>query len=628
MSVSTDPRAVSGAEPPLAPHLSGSPTAAPFRARHVEDLLLGLALLLMFVLPLAEIVLRRLAGIGIPGSIPIVQHLMLWVGFLGAAIAAREGTLLALATGAFLPEGRVRRFAAIFSAAVAAAIAALLCRGAVDLVVGERETGTMVAGSIRAWTAQLVLPISFALIAVRLVARSSATWRGRSAAASGLAIGLVLALWPELVRGRPAWPGVAILLAAAGLGAPIFALLGGAAVLLFLSEGVGPSAILIETYQLAVSPTLPSIPLFTLAGFLLAEGGAPERLLRVFRAMFGWMPGGTAVVCGLLSTFFTIFTGGSGVTILALGGLLLPALLRDGYRERFSLGLLTATGSLGLLLPPALPLILYAIVAQITIENIFIGGILPGMVLIGLTAAWGILESARSHVPRRRFRLREAGAALWEGKWEVMLPVVILVAFLGGYATVVETAALAALYAFVSQVVIHRDISLRRDFRRVFAECGATVGGVLVILGVAVGFTNYLIDADVPGRLLAWTQAYIHSPYIFLLGLNAFLLIVGCLMDIFSATFVVVPLIVPLGQAFGIHPVHLGIIFIANLELGYLTPPVGLNLFLASYRFKRPLMEVTAAALPMLAILGFGVLIITYVPWLTTGLLGIFGKLR
>ena len=594
-------------------------------ARHAEDLLLGIALLVMFVLPLAEIVLRRLLGYGIPGSIPIVQHLMLWVGFLGAAIAAREGTLLALATGTFLPAGRIKRSAELFSAAVGAAISALLCRGAIDLVLSEREAGTIITGAVRAWAGQLVLPLSFGLIALRLVWRSSASWRGRAVAGLGLALGIWLALYPEVLHGKPAWPGVGILLVAAALGTPIFVILGGAAVLLFLSEGVGPSAILIETYQLAVSPTLPSIPLFTLAGFLLAEGGAPERLLRVFRALFGWMPGGTAVVCGLLSAFFTIFTGGSGVTILALGGLLRPALLRDGYPERFSLGLLTATGSLGLLLPPALPLILYAIVAQIPIENIFIGGILPGIVLVGLTAAWGIRAGITAGIPRSTFSLRDAAVALWESKWEVLLPVVILVAFFGGYATIVETAALAALYAFVSQVFIHHDISLRRDFRRVFADCGLTVGGVLVILGVAVGFTSYLIDADVPGQLLVWTQAYIHSSRVFLLGLNGFLLIVGCLMDIFSATFVVVPLIVPLGQAFGIHPVHLGIIFIANLELGYLTPPVGLNLFLSSYRFKRPLMEVAVASLPMLGILGFGVLIITYVPWLTTGLLELFG---
>ncbi|HWP65815.1 MAG TPA: TRAP transporter large permease subunit, partial [Candidatus Limnocylindria bacterium] len=431
---------------------------------------------------------------------------------------------------------------------------------------------------------------------------------------------------PAWLEGRAAWPGLVTLAAAAALGAPIFAILGGAAALLFMTEGVGPVAILIETYQLAVKPTLPSIPLFTLAGFLLAEGRAPERMLRCFRALVGWMPGGTAVVCAAVCAFFTIFTGGSGVTILALGGLLLPALLRDGYRERFSLGLLTASGSLGLLLPPALPLILYAIVAEIAPEDLFIGGIVPGLLLVGLVAAWGVQEAVRAGVPRTRFDAREAVAALWATKWEILLPVVVLVAIFGGYATVVEASALAALYAFVVQAFVHRDLELR-DVGRVLVDCVTTIGGVLVILGVAVGLTGYLVQADVPGRLLEWTQAYIGAQWVFLLALNLFLLVVGCLMDIFSATFVVVPLIVPLGQAFGVHPVHLGVIFIANLELGYLTPPVGLNLFLSSYRFNRPLAEVAVASLPMLAILGLGVLLITYVPWLTTGLLALAGRL-
>ncbi|MBK5299010.1 MAG: TRAP transporter large permease subunit, partial [Vicinamibacteria bacterium] len=295
--------------------------------------------------------------------------------------------------------------------------------------------------------------------------------------------------------------------------------------------------------------------------------------------------------------------------------------------EKFSIGLLTASGSLGLLLPPSLPLILYAIVAQIPVEDLFIGGILPGVLLLGLTAAWGVREGVTYGTGRTPFSPAGAMRALWEGKWEVALPVVVLVALFGGFATIVEAAALAALYALFMQVVVHRDVRDVATLRRVFAECVATVGGVLVILGVAVGLTSYLIGADVPGRLLEWTQTYINSPMVFLLILNAFLLVVGCLMDIYSATFVVVPLIVPLGQAFGIHPVHLGIIFVANLELGYLTPPVGMNLFLASYRFKKPLLEVAVASLPMIGILGIGVLLITYVPWMTTALLRVFGKM-
>ncbi len=615
--------------------MSGAIPAEAGRARspavrvlhHFEDALAGVALALMFVLPLAEIVLRRVAGTGIPGSIPFVQHLVLWVGFLGAALAAREGTMLALATGTFLPPGPAREWAGTLAATVAAAVSMMLAVGAYELVLSEREAGTVIAAGITTWMAQTVLPFAFALIALRTVWTPSLNAIQRVIAACGLAVGAWLVWNPAAFAPGMLWPLIATILVAAACGTPIFVVLGGLAMVLFLTDGVGPSAVLIETYQLAVKPTLASIPLFTLCGFLLAEGKAPERLLNVFRAWFGWFPGGTAVVCAMLSAFFTVFTGGSGVTILALGGLLLPALLKDGYREKFSVGLLTASGSLGLLLPPSLPLILYAIVAQVPVEDLFIGGILPGILLLGLTAAWGVREGVVYGTGRTPFSMSGAMRALWEGKWEVALPIVVLVALFGGFATIVEAAALAALYAFCIQVFVHRDVRNFVTLRRVFAECVATVGGVLVILGVAVGLTSYLIGADVPGRLLEWTQAFISSPMVFLLMLNLFLLVVGCLMDIYSATFVVVPLIVPLGQHFGIHPVHLGIIFVANLELGYLTPPVGMNLFLASYRFKKPLLEVTVAALPMLGVLALGVLLITYIPWMTTALLGVLGKM-
>jgi C4-dicarboxylate transporter, DctM subunit len=346
----------------------------------------------------------------------------------------------------------------------------------------------------------------------------------------------------------------------------------------------------------------------------------------VFRGLVGWLPGGTAVVTALLCAFFTVFTGGSGVTILALGGLLFVALEADGYRERFSLGLLTASGSLGLLFPPALPLILYGIVAQVPIENLFLGGILPGILLVGLIALWGLREGVRSKARRQAFSGREALAAIWHGKWELAIPVLVLVAIFSGIATLVEAAALTALYAFVAQVFIHRELSLRRDLPRVMSECVVLVGGVLIILGVAMSLSSYMVDAQIPMRILGWAKLHISSPLVFLLGLNLFLLVVGCLMDIFSAIAVVVPLIVPLGEAFGIDPIHLGIIFIANLELGYLTPPVGLNLFLASYRFERPLLVIWRSVLPPLAILAAGVLLITYVPWLTVGLLHWLGR--
>jgi len=630
-----------------------------------EDLIASFALLVMVVLPLSEIVARKAFGRGIPASGPIVQHLTLWVGFLGAAIAARDGKLLALATGTFIPPGRWRRGADILAAAFGACAATLLAWGGYRMAAAEREVGTNIGAGIPTWIAQAVLPIAFALIAVRLVwrsgvrlradldagppkggrdetdltvthpvdrseqltaARRGSVWIDRALTSLGIVIAVLFLRVPSILEGHALWPGYVLVVLAAVAGTPLFAILGGMAALLFMHDGVTPATILVETYSLSVSPTLPAIPLFTLAGFLLAEGRASGRLLRVFRAFFGWIPGGTAVVCAVLCSFFTVFTGGSGVTILALGGVLFPALLKDGYREKFALGLLTASGSLGLLLPPALPLIMYAVVAQIPIQDIFIGGILPGILLTSMIAGWGVREGIVSKAGRYPFRGSEALASLWEAKWELAMPVMVLVAMFSGLATAVEAAALTALYALVVQAFIHRDLSLTRDLPRAFAECVTIVGGVLIILGVAQGLTSYLVGAQVPSRLIEWAQGTIKSRLAFLLVLNLFLLAVGWLMEIWAALVVVVPIIVPLGAVYGIHPVHLGIIFIANLELGFLTPLVGLNIFLASYRFKRPVLEVCAAALPMMAILGMGVLVITYVPWLTTGLLSLLGR--
>ena len=582
-------------------------------------------LLALLVLPLAESLLRTLFSRGLPGAAPFAQHLTLWVALVGGALAARDGKLLSLASGELLGEGRWGRAARVGSAAVAAAISLLLARASWEVVLVDRAAETELAAGVPVWWAQLVLPLGFLAIGLRLVERAGEGWRGRAVALFGAAAGLVLGQFPQWLEGVPVWPGLLVVVAATAAGGPIFAALGGAALLLFMADGVPIAAIPAETYRLAVSPILPSIPLFTLTGFVLAQGDASERLLRVFRALFGWIPGGTAVMAAVLCAFFTVFTGGSGVTILALGALLFRALQADGYRDRFSLGLLTASGSLGLLFPPALPLILYGVVAQVPIEDLFLGGVLPGVLLVGLIAAWGMREGVRGATERRRFSWREAGAALWQEKWELLLPVVALAAIFGGFATLVEAAAYTALYALVVELVIRRALPWRR-LPAVLVECSVLLGGVLLILGVAQGLTSWMVDAQVPSRLLEWTEGTIDSRIVFLLCLNLLLLAVGCLMDIFSAIAVVVPLILPLGEAFGIHPIHLGILFVANLELGYLTPPVGLNLFLAAYRFERPLLEVWRAAVPPLLILAVGVLLITYLPVLTLGLLGWLGR--
>ncbi|MCY3970783.1 MAG: TRAP transporter large permease subunit [Acidobacteria bacterium] len=604
--------------------------AAPLRAvvrlaHRVEDGLSSVLLAAMVLLPLAEIVVRQ-TGTGIPGALPFEQHLTLWVAFLGAALAAREGRLLALATGNLLPEGRFRAIAAVFTGGVSAMVATLLGRASLDLVQIEREGGIEMAAGVPVWVGQAVMPVGFVMLALRLVWKSSELWAGRALAALGIVLGLAIGGNAEAFGELPATPWLVLILASTLLGGPIFAALGGAAAFLFLSDFVPLAAIPAESYRLAVSPTLAAIPLFTLTGFLLAEGGASERLLRVFRALFGWAPGGTAVVCAVVCAFFTVFTGGSGVTILALGGVLFAALSADGYRERFSLGLLTSSGSLGLLLPPALPLILFGIVAEVPIEDLFIGGLIPGLLLIALIALWGVREGLRGGARRTRVSVLELGNAIWAAKLELLLPVVIVGAIFSGYATLVESAALAALYAFVIQCLVHRDVKVGKPLVAVFRQCTVLVGGVLIILVVAMGLTSWLVDAQAAQSLVELVQNNIESKLVFLLVLNVFLLLVGCLMDIFSATVVVVPLIIPLGLAFGVDPIHLGIIFVANLELGYLTPPVGLNLFLASYRFERPLLKIYRAAVPALIILGIGVLLITYVPGLTLGLLEWLGR--
>ncbi len=585
-----------------------------------EDLIAFLAALGIMILPLSEVVLRRFFNTGVPGAAPFTAHLTLIVGLVGAAIAAREGKLLSLATGTMLPEGRSRHIAGIVAAFVGALVTTILALGGLRLLQVHREAGREIALGVPIWVADLAFPIALGLIALRLVWKASPTMRGRALAGAGIAAGIWISTHPELLLDQSGWPWIVVLVGAAVLGMPIYALIGGAAVILFLVQGDQPANAIIGSYDQLTSNDLPAIPLFTLAGFLLAEGKASDRLLRFFRAFFGWAPGGTAVVTAVLCAFFTLLTGGSGVTILALGGLLLPALLADGYSERFSLGLLTAAGSLGLLFPPSLPLILYGIVAEVPIGDLFIGGLLPGTLMLGALAALGVREGIVTGSSRRPFTIREAGAATWCAKWELLLPIVIIVSLVAG-ATTVQSAALAALYTLIVQRFIQRDLAGFADLRRAMSHSIALVGGILIILAVAVGFTTYLIDAQVPARLADWARENIHSKWVFLLGLNAFLIVVGGMMDIFSAIIVVVPLVVPIATHFAIDPIHLGVVFVANSELGYLTPPVGENLFVASYRFNKPILQLARAMLPMYVILLIGVLLITYLPWLTTGLL-------
>jgi len=371
------------------------------------------------------------------------------------------------------------------------------------------------------------------------------------------------------------------------------------------------------------SPTLITIPLFTFAGYILAESHAPQRLIRLAEAWFGWIPGGLAIVVLVACAFFTTFTGASGVTIVALGGLMLPVLMKN-YSERFSLGLITSSGSLGLLFPPSLPLILYGIVASAPIDKLFLAGIIPGMVLILVLSSYASIWSARIKVPRTPFRLKEALLSLWKTKWEALLPFMLLAAIYSGTTTVAEAATLTVIYVLIVEMLLYRDIKVPM-LSGIVKESMVLVGAILIILGVALGFTNFLVDQEIPMKPLEFIQEHIHSKIVFLLAINAFLLVVGCLMDIFSAIIVVVPLISPIAAAFGIDPIHLGIIFLTNLEIGYLTPPVGLNLFISSLKFDKSIVKLYVSVLPFIALLLLALMLITYIPELSLWLPRLFG---
>jgi tripartite ATP-independent transporter DctM subunit len=403
-------------------------------------------------------------------------------------------------------------------------------------------------------------------------------------------------------------------------GAPVFAVVSGLALYLLFSGQIDSSAMIIEMHRIATTPLLVAIPLFTFAGYLLSESGATKRLVRLSDAILGWLPGGLSIIALLTCATFTALTGATGLTIIALGGILFPAMLRSRYPENFSLGLLTTSGTLGLLFPPSLPLIVYAIVAKVGIDKLFLAGILPGTLLVILLSAFSVQKAASSGVPRTGFSGSEVLKALRAALWELPLPVVVLGGIYSGYFVVSEAAAITAAYVLLIEVVIYRDIKWR-ELPQIMRKSMILVGGILIILGAALGLTNYLIDEQVPMKMLDFFRAHIASPHVFLVVLNFFLLAVGCTMGIFSALTVVVPLISPIAQAYGIHPIHLGIIFLTNLEIGASIPPLGINLFISSIRFEKPVLRLYVASLPFIAILLFALAIITYLPWLSLALL-------
>ncbi len=409
---------------------------------------------------------------------------------------------------------------------------------------------------------------------------------------------------------------IAGLILLALLGLPLFTALGAGSLYYAWHDELDSALLIIELNRLASSPNLGAIPSFTFAGVVLAAGGAPQRLIRLFNSLLGWMPGGLAAVALGSCAFFTSFSGASGVTILALGGLLYPMLRSVHYPQNFSLGLLTTSGSLGLLFPPSLAILLYGIIAKVNIDDLFLAGLLPGMLLMFILGLYAFVTGLRFSVPRQAFSFTALMPALKKGLGDILLPILLVTGIFGGFVTVGEAAACTALYVLILEVVIHRKIKINQ-LMDLLTDAAVLTGSILIILGVAMGLTNLLIDSQMPMKLMDWMEGSIDSQLKFLILLNVFLLIVGAMMDIFSATVVVVPLILPLAQRFGIDPVHLGIIFLANLEIGYSTPPVGINLFIASQRFGKSILTLFRATLPFLALMLFWLALVTYLPWLS-----------
>ena len=404
------------------------------------------------------------------------------------------------------------------------------------------------------------------------------------------------------------------------LGAPIFIVISGLAFYLFFSSQIDSSAMIIEMHRMATTPILVAIPLFTFAGYLLSESGTPKRLIRLSDALLGWLPGGLSIIVLIACAIFTALTGATGLTIIAVGGILLPVMLRGRYPEKFSLGLLTTSGTLGLLFPPSLPLILYAILAKVSIEKLFLAGILPGLLLMALLVPFCVQKAIVAEVPRMRFSGSEVIGALRASIWELPLPFIVLGGIYSGYFAISEAAAITAFYVLLVEVAIYRDVSWKA-LPEIMKKSMMLVGGILIILGAALGLTNYLVDEEIPMKILNLFRSHITSPFLFLILLNLFLLAVGCIMGTFTALTVIVPLITPIAQAYGIHPLHLGIVFLTNLEIGASIPPLGINLFISSIRFEKPVLKLYLASLPFIAILLVGLIIITYFPGLSLALL-------
>ena len=587
------------------------------------------ALVLMTLIPIVEILMRPLLGQGIENASVLVQHLGLILAMFGALAAERNGHLTTLGGGTLVAgmDGGLQatlwqRAVYTFAKASAALVCGLLTLASWRFVASEVEATQVLAYGIPVWWVQFTMPLGFALLGVKLGARCSTVWWSKvGVGVLAPAVGMWLA---STFDGTSVvlWPSALLLVAALLGGAPVFAVLGGLALALFWQDGLPLAAIALSHYQITVNPSLPALPLFTLAGLVFARTGAAQRLGNLFVAMMGGGVMGTVFAAAVLCSFFTAFTGGSGVTILALGGLLLPLLRNAGYPEQRGISLVTSASALGVLLAPSVPLIMYAIIARVPINTMFLAGLVPALVMVmallifgGYLRQSGLVANTSTAKPDLRLTLN----AVWAAKWEILAPVVAIGSLVSGLATPTESSALTAAYAVLTQAWAHRELSLR-VLGKCLSDSAQIIGGVLLILGMSLALTNYLIDAGIPDAAIEAVQSVIPNKYVFLLALTGFLLIAGALMEIFAAIVVLVPLLLPVAMSYGIDPVHFGIIFLAAMEMGFLCPPAGMNIYFASAMFGKPIRYVAVSVLPALLALVLGTLIIAWIPALATGL--------
>jgi len=611
---------------------------------YIEDIFCVAALVLMALFPVLESIARHVFKTGILASSGFTVHLLLFSGLVGGMICTRSETHLSISLVQYIPEGPLRHRLRIFCNLVSAFVSIIIAWSSISFIKIGLD-GSMI-GFISTRVLASIIPIAYGIIAVRFARRARLAGWKIVFPALALVLGTI-ASFPVIAK--IIWgfdmsdavydicdkfitvamyvkiPFVILLIASALAGTPLFIVIGGLALLLLQASGGEMDSVAVDIYSGLTNQNIIAIPLFTVVGFFLSESKAGERLVNTFRGFFSWLPGGIIIVSVIICAFFTSFTGASGVTILALGGILYSILSEHlHYPQKFSIGLLTSVGSVGLLFPPSLPLILVGTVMQTNIFHLFLGGIIPGILLVLTMIIFGVIISIKVKIPVEKFEGRKALSSLKGSSLEILLPVFLIAGYFSGVLSLVEIAAAAVFYVFIVEVFIHRDIKLK-DVKRVFDKAIPIVGGVLSILAVSKALSYYIVDTQAPANIASWMRDVLSSKFVFLLLLNAALIVVGCLMDIFSAILIVLPLIVPLGMAYGIDPVHLGMIFIVNLEVGYITPPVGLNLFLASYRFKKPFVEICRCVVPFLSVRLLVVLLVTYLPVLSTFLVKLFG---